>query len=79
VEVFSHNSLSWNIKSKLVTRNDIVSNLYSGIICKVIIPGPNNIWDYGADIKVVTIHGTDYIKTDSNLIPSDKIGNLPEF
>ena len=66
-------------EGKLVTRKDIVSNLFSRIICKVIIPGPNNIWDYGADIKVVTIHGTDYIKTDSNPIPCDKIGNLPEF
>lgn len=66
-------------EGKFVTRKDIVSNLYSRIMCKVIIPGPNNTWDYGADIKIVTIHGTDYIKTDSNPIPCDKIGNLAEF
>jgi hypothetical protein len=66
-------------EGKLVTRKDIVSNLYSRITCKVVIQGPNNTWDYGADIKLVTVHGTDYIKTDSNPIPCDKIGNLPEF
>jgi hypothetical protein len=66
-------------ESRLVTRKDIVSNLYSRIMCKVIILGPYNTWDYGADIKIATIHGTDYLKTDSNSIPCDKIGNLPEF
>jgi hypothetical protein len=48
-------------------------------VCNVIIHGPNNICHYGADIKMVTIHGTDYIKTDSSSTPCDKIGNLPEF
>ena len=64
---------------RLVSRKDIVSNLYNRIICKVIILGPNKTWDYEADIKLVTIHGTDYIKTDSNPIPCDKIGNIPEY
>ncbi|MGE5684466.1 MAG: hypothetical protein ACM3ZS_04900 [Nitrososphaerota archaeon] len=66
-------------EGKLITRKDLLSNLSNRIICKVIIPGPNKTWDYGADIKIVTIHGTGYIKTDSNPIPCDKIGNLPEY
>lgn len=45
----------------------------------MIILGPNKTSDYEADIKLVTIHGTDYIKTDSNPIPCDKIGTLPEY
>jgi len=56
-----------------------MANLYSRIVCNVIIRGPNNICRYGSDIKMVTIHGTDYIKKDSSPTPCDKIGNLPKF
>lgn len=34
---------------------------------------------HGADIKLDIIHGTYKIKTDSNPIPCDKIGNLPDY
>ncbi len=66
-------------EGRQVNRKDILSNLYSRMMYKTIVLAANNMWSDGADIGIVTIHGIDYLKTDRNPIPCDKLGNLPEF
>jgi len=36
-------------------------------------------WAKGEDVRVVTVNGTKYIRTDANSKASDNLGNLPEF
>jgi hypothetical protein len=39
----------------------------------------NGAWYKGAVVEVFPYNGTDYLRTDSNRIAADNLGNLPEF
>jgi hypothetical protein len=36
-------------------------------------------WQKGEDVRVVTIHGERFIRTDSNSVKADNLGALPEY
>ena len=36
-------------------------------------------WNYGADVRVVTIDGTKFIRTDADKTKRDNLGDLPRF
>lgn len=36
-------------------------------------------WHKGEDVRVVTINGERYIRTDNNSVKADNLGNLPEY
>jgi hypothetical protein len=36
-------------------------------------------WGRGEDIRVVSVNGTEYLRTDQKLDASDNLGNLPDF
>lgn len=36
-------------------------------------------WQKGEDVRVVTIHGERFIRTDSNSVKADNLGELPEY
>jgi len=39
----------------------------------------NGQWKNGARVQVITVDGEDYLRTDSNNIKRDNLGELPEF
>lgn len=36
-------------------------------------------WQKGEEVRVVTIHGERFIRTDSNSTKADNLGSLPEY
>jgi hypothetical protein len=36
-------------------------------------------WSKGEDVRIITVGGVKYLRTDANSKASDNLGNLPEF
>ncbi len=59
-------------------RTDVVNTIQNGKTFVTIVENGNN-WKKGEDVRIVTVNGTKYIRTDANSKASDNLGNLPEF
>jgi Protein of unknown function (DUF3892) len=60
------------------SRAQVVTWLESGyMFCTATVSGGN--WQKGAEVKIVTIEGTKYIKTKADGIKKDNLDNLPTF
>jgi hypothetical protein len=57
---------------------DVISLLESGCVVKT-ITRPFGRWVRGATVRVVTVDGEKYIRTDAHSIPGDNLGNLPSL
>jgi hypothetical protein len=42
-------------------------------------PSDTSKWNYGAEVRVVTIDGTRFIRTDADSTKADDLGSLPRF
>ncbi len=59
-------------------REDVVSKLGQGITF-VTVTLNDGKYKKGEDVRIVTINGTKYIRTDQNQKESDNLGALPEY
>lgn len=60
-------------------RSEVVNAIQNGKTFVTIIRGTDSKWKKGEDVRIVTVNGTKYIRTDANSKASDNLGNLPEF
>jgi len=60
-------------------RTKVVSSLENGNTFVTISNGTEGKWNKGADVRIVIVNGTKYIRTDMNQKAGDNLGNLPEF
>ena len=60
-------------------RLDVVNAIGQGNSFVTIYKNSNGNFDKGEDVRVVTVNGVKYIRTDANSKASDNLGNLPEF
>lgn len=59
-------------------RTEVVSAIQNGKTFVTAVKSDGN-WKRGEGVRVVTVNGTKYIRTDANSKASDNLGNLPEF
>jgi hypothetical protein len=60
-------------------RADIVAAIKKGVTFVTIFKDSNNQWNKGQPVYIVTINGTEYIKTVDNRKAVDNLDNLPEY
>ena len=60
-------------------RRDVIDALKSGKTFVSIIKNAQGSWNKGQTVYIVTIKGTEYIKTVDNGKESDNLENLPEY
>ena len=60
-------------------RTKVVSSIESGKTFVTIVKGSVGNWNRGEDVRIITVKGTKYIRTDQNSKESDNLGDLPEF
>jgi hypothetical protein len=60
------------------SRQDIVSAILRGTTF-VTAYWRDGKWQKGEDVRIVTIHGERFIRTDNNSTKSDNLGSLPEY
>jgi Protein of unknown function (DUF3892) len=71
-----------NIGSAAETsRQWVVDSLESGVTFVTIYQNPSDStkWVRGAEVRVILIDGTKYIRTDADRTKRDNLGDLPRF
>lgn len=61
------------------TRSEVVSSIEKGYSFITIVRSSNGEWHKGEDVRIITVGGVKYIRTDANSKATDNLGNLPEF
>ena len=61
------------------TRQNVVSSIEQGYTFYTMFKNSSGNWQAGANIGIVTVNGTKYLRTDSDSKAADNLGNLPEF
>jgi hypothetical protein len=61
------------------TRAAVVSSIEGGKTYSTITKSPDGKWRRGEDVRVVTVGGEKFIRTDANQTKGDNLGSLPEF
>lgn len=62
-----------------VERTTVVSRLEAGYTFVTIVKGANDKWQRGAKVRIVTVKGKKYIRTDADATEEDNLGSLPRF
>lgn len=60
-------------------RTQVILNLKNGKTYCTIILGENKNWKKGETVRIITVRGKEFIRTDRNETEKDNLGNLPEF
>jgi hypothetical protein len=60
-------------------RSAVVTNLEAGNTFMTIVKNAEGRWNSGAEVGIVTVRGTKYIRTDADATAEDNLGNLPRF
>jgi hypothetical protein len=60
------------------TRDQVIAAIELGYSF-VTVYQQNGTWYIGEDVRVVTVSGVKYLRTDANNIAGDNLGNLPRF
>jgi hypothetical protein len=61
-----------------VSRQEVVNAISSGTTFVTAYLRESK-WQKGEDVRIVTIHGERFIRTDSNSVRADNLGSLPEY
>jgi len=61
------------------TRGTVVARIESGKTYCTIVKTQDGKWRKGEDVRVITIDGEKFIRTDANRTRKDNLGSLPEF
>lgn len=67
-------------KATIVSRADVVDGIRSGLSHVTAYRDPgSNTWRKSDGVGIVTVDGTDFIRTDGNETKADNLGELPEL
>ncbi|MCP4228854.1 MAG: DUF3892 domain-containing protein [bacterium] len=79
VQVRRHNNNGDSVGiSETVSRVNVISSLEKGFTY-VTIYKENGKWNKGEDVRIISVNGKKYIRTDANKKEADNLGELPEF
>lgn len=60
-------------------RVEIVALLEGGTTISTIFKTQDGKWRQGAEVRIITVEGKKYIRTDADATKADNLGNLPRF
>ena len=63
----------------IMPRALVIEQIKNGRRFATVFRTPIVKWRKGQDVRVVTVGGVDYLRTDSNSVASDNFDNVPEF
>lgn len=78
VEVRTDTGESISSDTRRMARPEVVSAILRGTTF-VTAYYRDSKWHKGEDVRVVTIHGARFIRTDNNSTKADNLGSLPEY
>lgn len=60
-------------------RADVVKSLEGASTFVTITKGSNDKWQRGAEVRIIEVNSTKYIRTDADATPEDNLESLPTF
>lgn len=63
----------------LRSRTGVINDIRNGWTYVTAPEGSDGKWTRGEDVRIVSVDGTDYIRTDANHTKADNLGELPRF
>jgi len=66
-------------ESSIVSRQTVVADLKRGTSYITVFKGADDKWSKGQKVFIVTLNGTEYIKTVEDKTTRDNLDELPEF
>ena len=64
--------------ASIVSRQTVVTDIKINKKTYVTAYKKDGKWQKGEDVRVITIDGVDYLRTDANKTPRDNLHNLPD-
>jgi hypothetical protein len=62
-----------------IARGIVITSIKNGNSYVTIFKAANGNWQRGEDVRIITVNGEEFLRTDANEKASDNLGNLPEF
>ena len=66
-------------ETKVFSRVDVIDHIKKGLTFSTVFRTPMGKWRKGDDVRLVTVDGKDYLRTDSQVLASDQFDNVPEI
>jgi hypothetical protein len=66
-------------KTDIISRAEVIAIIKKGCTYSTVYRTPMGKWRKGEDVRLVTINGEDYLRTDAESKPSDQFDNVPEL
>jgi hypothetical protein len=60
-------------------RTEVISALEKGSTFVTVYRTSDSKWQKGKEVRIITVNGAKYIRTDANSKAADNLENLPEF
>jgi hypothetical protein len=62
-----------------LTRSDVVSRIKQGYQFRTMPQDWSGQYRWGEDVRIFRVNGDEFLRTDTNGIARDNLGNLPEY
>jgi hypothetical protein len=66
-------------QTEILTRTEVIANIKKGITYSTVFRTAMGKWRKGEDVRLLTINGADYLRTDTKSEPQDQFDNVPEL
>lgn len=66
-------------ETTIFSRADVITNLKKGVTYSTVFKTAMGKWRKGDDVRLVTVNGEDYLRTDNNCVAQDQFDNVPEL
>ncbi len=66
-------------ETTIFSRADLIANLKKGVTFSTVFKTAMGKWRKGDDVRLVTVNGEDYVRTDSQCLGQDQFDNVPEL
>ncbi len=66
-------------ETTIVPREDVIANIKKGTSYVTVFKTTMGKWRRGEDVRVVTVNGQEYVRTDAKPVASDNFDDVPEL
>lgn len=66
-------------QTEILSRADIIASIKKGITYSTVFRTAMGKWRKGEDVRLVTLNGEDYLRTDTKSEAQDQFDNVPEL
>jgi hypothetical protein len=66
-------------ETAMFSRADVIANIKQGLTYSTVFRTPMGKWRKGDDVRLVTVDGVDFLRTDSQEVAGDQFDNVPEI